>query len=216
MKFTIKSFLLCFSFMLVSMQMFAEEKECTTTEFVKREKKDKEFSLEGGASAKNNFVIQPTLNIGHHLGFAELNYAGNRYGNGLLLGMTLNLDYNVHDYISIGVYYGVAFKNYKDNNVAYLGQAVGARGAFHWWQLIDDKSDKDLFSEKLDFDFHAHLGAYILSYKDKALDSKTKKYGLNAGGGIGLRYYFVDHFGVAIEAGYEEASWGKIGFAIKI
>ncbi|MFN8283886.1 MAG: hypothetical protein U0U67_11770 [Chitinophagales bacterium] len=169
-----------------------------------------------GASAKKNFIIQPTLNIGHHIGFGSLNYAGTTYGNGLLLGMTLNLDYNVHDYVSIGAYYSFAQKNYKTTNVAYLGNAFGARIALHWWQLLADKTGKELLAERLDFDVHAHIGAFLVSFKDKTLDAKTKKVGLNAGGGIALRYYFVDHFGVAIEAGYEEASWAKIGFAVKI
>ena len=224
-----KSFTLIIVFIVFSSQLFAENLNIETEKksennfnksevsFIENEKGTKIYTpVSEGASAKKNVVIQPTLNVGHHLGFASLNYAGTKYGTGLLLGFTLNLDYNVHDYVSVGAYYSVAYKNYKSTNVSYFGQATGARVALHWWQLLDDKLDKELLSEKLDFDIHGHIGAYFISYKDKTLDTKTKKIGVNAGGGVALRYYFVEHFGVAIEAGYEEASWAKIGFAIKI
>ncbi|MDB5227705.1 MAG: hypothetical protein JWN78_1898 [Bacteroidota bacterium] len=174
------------------------------------------MALGQGASAKGRLVIQPALNFGHHLGFGKLNYGGNNYGSGLIPGVTLNIDYNVHDYVSVGVFYSAAFRNYKTADVFYLGNAFGARVAFHWWQLLDDKLDADLFSSKVDFDVHAHFGAYLVSYKDKIANTKTKAKGFNAGGGIAIRYYFVDHFGVAIEFGYEETSWAKLGFAIKI
>jgi hypothetical protein len=169
-----------------------------------------------GASAKGNVVIQPALNFGHHLGFGKLDYAGNAYGSGLVPGVTLNLDANVHDYISVGVYYGAAFRNYSTTNVSYFANAFGVRTAFHWWQLLDDKSDADLFSSHVDFDVHAHFGAYLATFKDKTLGIKSKAKGFSAGGGIAMRYYFVEHFGVALEFGYEEASWAKLGFAIKI
>ncbi len=226
---SIKSFTLIIVFIVFSSQLFAENLNIKTdnksensfnkceVSIIENEKGTKIYTpVSEGASAKKNFVIQPTLNVGHHLGFESLNYAGTKYGTGLMLGFTLNLDYNVHDYVSVGVFYGVGFKNYKSTNVYYLGNAFGARCGLHWWQLLDDKLDKELLSDKLDFDIHAHIGAYLVSYKDKTLDTKTKKIGVNAGGGIALRYYFVEHFGVAIEAGYEEASWAKIGFAIKI
>jgi hypothetical protein len=169
-----------------------------------------------GASAKGKVVIQPALNFGHHLGFGKLNYGGVNYGSGLVPGVTLNIDANVHDYVSVGVFYSAAFRNYKTADVFYLGNAFGARIAFHWWQFIDDKSDSDLFSDKIDFDVHVHLGGYYVRYKDKTLDTKAAAKGFNAGAGVAIRYYFIPHFGVAIEAGYEESSWAKLGFAIKI
>ncbi len=179
-------------------------------------KSEKEYlEKEEGASAKGNIVIQPTFTFGHHIGFSKLLYDGNYYGAGLVPGVAINLDYNVHDYISIGLQYAVAFKNYKDLNTNYLANAVGARVGLHWWQLLDDKLDVDLYSDKLDLDIHAHIGAYLVRFKNNTSQQKTKNIGLNAGGGIAFRYFFNEHFGVAIEAGYEEVSFAKIGFAIK-
>jgi hypothetical protein len=186
--------------------------------FEKEKKEKKSFDEEVGAAQKGNFMIQVSLNVAHHLGFAK-NYSSFGYGyvyDGIIPGLTLNLDYNVHRYVGVGLFYSVGFQNYKKSNVFYLGNAFGARGTFHWWQLLDDKSDVDLFSDKIDFDIHAHLGGFALSEKNKNDNSKVKKFGFNAGAGVGFKFYFVKSFGVAIDAGFEEASYAKLGLVIKI
>lgn len=207
----------CLLFLLPdSTFVFAQQAlQQSTVKKEKRQQQKTEHTFDG-ASTKGKFVIQPALNFGHHLGLGNINYGSASYGSGLVPGVTLNLDYNVHHYVSIGVYYAAAFRNYKTADVFYLAHVFGARTAFHWWQLLDDKLDADLFSNKLDIDVHAHLGAYLLTLNDRAIAYKYKTKGFNAGGGIALRYYFVEHFGVAMEFGYEEASWAKLGFAIKI
>jgi hypothetical protein len=100
--------------------------------------------------------------------------------------------------------------------VFYLGNAFGARTTFHWWQMLDDKSDKDLFSDKIDMDVHVHAGGFLLSEKNKNDNTKLKTFGFNAGAGIGFKYYFVKSFGVAIDFGYEESSYAKLGLVVKI
>lgn len=182
----------------------------------KKEKKEAHYCTVG-SSAKGNFLIQPSLDLGHHLGFGK-NYSAlipDHAFTGLVPGLTLNLDYNVHDYLSVGVFYSVAFQNYNANHVLYLGHAVGERTSFHWWQLLDDKSPADLRSNKIDLDLHVHLGAYIMSEKDKLSGYKYHRYGFNAGAGMGLKYYFVPNFGVFIDGGYEETSFAKLGIVFK-
>jgi hypothetical protein len=196
--------------------VFAQQISASSADKKEKRQHNKIEHTFDGASSKGNFVIQPALNFGHHLGLGNINYGSASYGSGLVPGVTLNLDYNVHHYVSVGGYYAAAFRNYKTTDVFYLAHVFGARTAFHWWQFLDDKLDADLFSSKLDIDVHAHLGAYLLVLNDKPLNSKYKTKGINAGGGIALRYYFVNHFGVSMEFGYEEASWAKLGFAIKI
>ena len=171
-----------------------------------------------GAAQKGNTMIQASLNIGHHLGFKK-NYSS--YGfdyayNGLIPGATINFDYNVHRYVGVGLYYSVGFQTYKVSNIFYLGHAFGARTTFHWWQMLDDKSDKDLFSDKIDFDVHLNVGGFLLSEKNKIDNTKVKTFGVNAGLGLGFKYYFVKNFGVAIDFGYEETSYAKLGIVVKI
>lgn len=199
---------------------FSEEPglQSSETNNIKKEKKDKRISSIDGASYKGNFIIQPTLNFGHHTGFKKVksSYGFDYTYSGFIPGVTLNLDYNVHDYVGVGVYYSVGFQKFKISNISYLGNAFGVRGVFHWWQLMDDKSDKELLSDKIDLDIHFHLGGFLLSEKNKTTDTKIRQSGFNAGGGIGLKYYFVKNFGVAIDAGYEETSWAKLGLVFKI
>ena len=134
---------------------------------------------------------------------------------GLIPGVTVNLDYNVHKYVGIGVNYSAAFQKFSKSKVFYLGNFFGARCVFHWWQLFSDKSGKSLAADKIDFDIHFHAGGYLITEKNLVTSQKIKQLGFNAGGGIGFKYYFVRNFGVAIDAGYEEASWLKVGFVFK-
>lgn len=207
-------------FCIYTVNIFSKDFNIYTTSFYKP-KKEKDTSgelVEHGASQKNNFMIQASLNVGHHLGFKN-NYSSFGYGytySGIIPGITLNLDYNVHKYVGVGLYYAVGFQNFKVSNVFYLGNAFGIRTTYHWWQMLDDKSDKDLFSDKIDMDVHIHAGGFILSEKNKNDNTKIKTYGFNAGAGIGFKYYFVKSFGVAIDFGYEESSYAKLGLVVKI
>lgn len=192
---------------------------CMTKDSIRVKNKSGRASKEGeNASEKGNFVFQPTLNFGHHSGFKKV-YSGFGYDyayTGLIPGVTVNLDYNVHKYVSVGVAYSVAFQKFTKSNVFYLEHAFGARSSFHWWQMLADKSDGRLLADKIDFDIHVHVGGFLLTEKNINTGKKLKQLGVNAGGGIGFKYYFVRNFGVAIDAGYEEASWLKIGLAFKI
>lgn len=204
--------------MLICNNIVAVEKMCHNN-FGKEKKSKPDRSTEDeGASAKKNFVIQPNINFGHHSGFSKIHsgFGYDYYYTGLIPGLTLNMDANVHKYVSVGVFYGVAFQKFTKSNVLYMNHVFGARTVFHWWQMLADNSDKQLFADKIDFDIHTHVGGYMAIERDNNTTSKLKHLGFNAGGGIGFKYYFVKHFGIALDAGYEEASWLKLGLAIKI
>ena len=207
-------------FITYSINLISKDFKIHTTSFYKPKKeKEKNTTVdENGASQKGNFMIQASLNVGHHLGFKN-NYSSFGYDyayTGLIPGVTLNLDYNVHKYVGVGLYYAVGFQNFKVSNVFYLGNSFGARTTLHWWQMLDDKSDKDLFSDKIDMDVHLNIGGFLLSEKNKNDNTKVKTFGFNAGAGFGFKYYFVKNFGAAIDFGYEEASYGKLGLVVKI
>ncbi|HNM67149.1 MAG TPA: hypothetical protein PKN16_06635 [Chitinophagales bacterium] len=151
----------------------------------------------GGAAAKGNFIIQADFNLGStHPGFRY-------YYGGFVPGFTLNLDYNVHDYASVGAYIGYGAR-YRLHHLA-----VGARGSFHWWQLLDDKVSADLKSDKIDIYMPVHLGVYM--YMGGGTTAR-----FNGGAGFGFRYYFIDNIGVNVEFGRQEMSWAKLGFQFKL
>ena len=196
---------------------FNIKSDSTTLRKSKKENKSKMATSFDGASQKGSFAFQPALNFGHHTGFKKV-YSSFGYDyayTGLIPGVTVNLDYNVHKYVGIGVNYSAAFQKFSKSKVFYLGNFFGARCVFHWWQLFSDKSGKSLAADKIDFDIHFHAGGYLISEKNLVTSQKIKQLGFNAGGGIGFKYYFVRNFGVAIDAGYEEASWLKVGFVFK-
>lgn len=199
------------------MKNFYSSRDSTIVPNSKKEKKKNTITSIDGASQKGAFAFQPALNFGHHTGFKKV-YSSFGYDyayTGLIPGVTVNLDYNVHKYVGVGIYYSAAFQKYTKSNVFYLGNFFGARCVFHWWQLLSDKSGNNLSSNKIDFDIHFQTGGYLISEKNLNSKQKIKHLGFNGGGGIGFKYYFVRNFGVAIDAGYEEASWLKVGFVFK-
>lgn len=150
-----------------------------------------------GAAEKGNVILQPDFNLG-------ATAPGLRgYGGGFVPGFTFNAEYFVHDYASVGAYVGYGARH-KVHNIA-----AGVRGNFHWWQLLDDKVDKDLKADKLDIYLPVHLGAFIRTgyFKDTYF---------NGGSGLGVRYYFHEKIGVNAEFGYMEMSFAKIGITVKL
>ncbi len=168
------------------------------------------------AVEQGDFVIQPTLNLGS---WATAGWAGGGFG----IGTTLNAQYAVHDYASVGAYFGFNTLTGLSGDLKFNRIGFGATGTFHFWQLIDDKASRNLLSDQIDFYLPVHLGYHFISYtlfKDPTnpynTHTITSKIGKFRGGvGIGIRYYFNDLVGIAFETGGMEMSWAKIGVALK-
>lgn len=156
------------------------------------------------AVEKGDFVIQPTLNLGN------FGFNGAYTGNGRGIGITGNFDYAVHDYVSVGGFVGFNHVSVRHADWNYNRIGFGARGVFHFWQLIDDKAQKDLKSDKVDWYIPLHVGYNI--YTGDFVDGGDVLWGL----GMGIRYYFNDKIGIAFECGGMELSPAKIGVAIKL
>jgi hypothetical protein len=150
------------------------------------------------AVEKGDFVIQPSLNLGNY-------YINNSSGFGNGLGVTANFDYALHEYFSLGAFVGFNHV-YNDN---YNRVNFGARGIFHFWQLIDNNASRDLKSDKVDWYLPLHVGFNFYS-------GTQKESLLYPGLGMGLRYYLTPKIGIAFEFGGMELSPAKIGIAIKL
>ena len=160
-----------------------------------------------GAAHKGMIILQPDFNVGGHAGFGRYGY--HYYDQGIFLpGFTFNVDFGVHDYVSLGPYIGFGGGN------GFTQLAIGGRVVFHWWQLLDDKVAKDLKSDKIDFYLPVHFGV-AMTRKNTAKDDLWRAGG-NGGGGLGFRYYFVKRFGVNLEWGWQEMSWAKIGLTVNL
>lgn len=153
------------------------------------------------AVEKGDVVLQPALNLGAYGPF-------NRYSNGSWGGAMLNTDFAVHDYVSVGPYLGFNSGN------GFTSIGVGARGVFHWWQLIDDRGSGRLRSDEIDFYLPFYVGfRKVRTNEGSIIETKDDFF---PGIGIGFRYYFNENIGIAFEFGGLEMSSAKLGVAIKL
>lgn len=161
------------------------------------------------AVEKGDFHLNVTTNLGHH------SFIGNSTGvkgYGFVPGVTINMDYLVSDYFSFGGWFYFNGKKIADT-YKYRNFGLGVRGNFHLYQLISEKGNTSLDSDA--FDLYIPLaigGGFIL--KDKNAGTKFRG-GAVVGAGIGATYYFVEHIGVNLEAGYMESSYAKFGLSFK-
>jgi hypothetical protein len=151
------------------------------------------------AVEKGDLVIQPSLTLGAYGPF-------DRYKDGSWGGVMLNIDYAVHDYVSVGGYFGFT----GNDNFRQFG--AGARGVFHWWQLLDDRRPRDLKSDKVDFYLPFFVGVRSIATSEGTKIDTDWFPGI----GVGIRYYFNDKVGLAFEFGGMEMSTAKLGVSIKL
>lgn len=102
------------------------------------------------------------------------------------LPLTLEVDYGIHDYVSLGGYFGILF---KDRGSA-LG--FGGRGSFHFWQLINDKVSGDLMGDVFDIYVSVYSGGEVSGiYADR----------FRIGGILGGRWFFNPNMALTAEFG---------------
>lgn len=187
------------------------------------------FFSKAKAVEKGDFHVILTTNLGHHsfiptYDLKAFNATQAKFEKfGFIPGVTMNMDYAASPYFSIGGWFTFSGKSYtKDSssvlfNLKYRSFGIGARGVFHLYQLISEKGNTKLDADK--FDVYIPLavgGGFRLKSKNSALPEYQKfKGGAIVGAGIGMTYYFVEHIGANLEAGYCEGSYAKIGLAFK-
>ncbi len=169
--------------------------------------KEKKSSGSDGGIEKGTMQLDVSFNLGSH--FAIAGKGGFYRGIGLAFvpGVTVNFDYAVHPYASVGGYIGFGGRS----GSAFIG--VGARGVFHIYQLIADKASTKVDPGKLDFYFPLHIGAIIVIPSKSSGGSALA--GATFGGGLGVRYYFTNNIGVMAEVGWLEMTVSKIGVSFK-
>jgi len=182
------------------------------------------------AIEKGDFHLNITTNLGHHsfIPTYELKTFNPSKGKfekfGFIPGVTLNMDYAVSPYFSLGVWFTFSGKSFsKDStsqlfNFKYRSFGIGTRGVFHLYQLISEKGNTKLDADAFDVYIPFSVGGgFRLKSKENTLNGEYKKFkgGAIVGAGLGMTYYFVEHIGANLEAGYCEGSYAKIGLAFK-
>jgi hypothetical protein len=183
------------------------------------------------AVEKGDFNTYITTNLGHHsflpiypLRASTPVSTSNQGKFGFIPGVTVNMDYAASKYFGIGGWFTFSGKSFNKAdstdilfNFKYRSFGVGVRGVFHLYQLISEKGNTKLDAEKFDVYIPLSIGGgFRLKSKDSYLLEYQKfKGGAIVGAGIGMSYYFVEHIGANLEAGYLECSYAKIGLVFK-
>lgn len=155
------------------------------------------------AFQKGDVMLSPGIGAGV--------YGNSIIGLGYALPVVFNADFGVHDYVSVGGYVG--FWTSKSGSTRYSSTHVGARGSFHFWQLIDDKVDADLKGDKLDLYATIWLGYNLRNPNNSNILFDNR---LQGGSQIGVRYFISNKFGFFAEVGGTPTSYSNIGITLKL
>lgn len=142
------------------------------------------------AHQRGDIALSPGISFGNY----------NFHGDGFGISLIGYADFSPHDYASVGPYFGV----FISNGTAF---DFGARGNFHWWQLTDDKADKDLKADILDLYFSVYVGAEVSNFYDNRA---------RGGAMLGMRWYFAKSVALMFELGGPPAGFTTIGFTFKL
>jgi hypothetical protein len=148
-------------------------------------------------------------------------YSGSNYYNRISTPITgqlnFQMEFGVHEYVGVGFqtgvggggpiglggwgrrgYYGGYYYNYGYNGS--FNFPIAAYANFHFYQLIADKTGKDIHADKLDIyaGLNVGSGVGILFFDNNTLITPLVMFGPQ----VGARYYFTDKFGVNLELGY--------------
>ena len=172
------------------------------------------FNSFAQASQKGDITLSPGIGLGVY---------GVGYGVGFAVPVVLNFDVNVHDYVSVGAYGGFWTRKWDysfSDSYRFTSTHFGARASFHFWQLIDDKVDADLLSDKLDIYFTPWLGYNLRTAKwvdNGGVTTNNIGWGNRFQGGaqLGVRYYLNDHIGFFGEWGGTPTAYSNFGMTFK-
>jgi len=168
-----------------------------------------ESHAQGKCFEKGNVLLNVGINYGARY-YGSYGYLGSGFFNP---NVFFSGDFAVHDYVSVGPYVAVGFDKFGSAKFRYI--AVGARGNFHWWQLLDDKVDADLLQEQLELYVSVYLGGYITSNNIESVKASGR---FDGGGTFGFRYYpkANNTFGIFTEWGRTPLGWGLVGATFKL
>ena len=128
-------------------------------------------------------------------------------------------EFGIHKYVGLGFTTGIggrggALNGYNGEINAPIGMLVN----FHFYQLIADKTDKNIHADKLDIYAGANIGSGIAAtfYRNSNNPDALRIIPIAFGGlHAGIRYYFKPKVGVNAEIGFGK-SLVNAGFVFKL
>ena len=151
------------------------------------------------------------LNIGIGVGSP---FFGSGYSASIPVNPTITYEKGVTDAISVGATFSYASSKYtysdftSDYTLKESAIYIGARGSYHFNQLINLDNNLDLYGG-------ASLGYVIVSVSDNQGDSAAAASAAGFGLFAGAKYFFAPTTGIYAELGYESLSYLNIGITFK-
>lgn len=123
-------------------------------------------------------------------------------------------EFGIHRYVGLGFTTGIGGRGPVSRN--YLGELnipVGLIANFHFYQLIADKSSRNIHADKLDIYAGVNAGSGVaFTYYNDAIRAVPLAFG---GLQAGIRYYFVPRVAINGELGFGK-SIANVGFTFKL
>ncbi len=148
--------------------------------------------------------------------FGNKIYGNYGYGSSLTGQFTFQGEFGVHKYVGVGFTTGLGGRGggWLYNNSGEVNWPIGAIANFHFYQLIQDKTGKNIHADKLDIYAGANIGTGLaaLFFGDGTSTVVPIIFG---GPQVGIRYYFTPHVAVNGELGYGK-TWVNAGMSFKL
>lgn len=197
--------------MLFSANTFAEELGLNMSNMTRSYAASKKSKSSGGDKAfegKGSKTVSIGLGMSSYLGafgkggfyrYGGYYYGGYNYGFWYSGTLSVQAEFGVHDYVGIGLVTGIGGRNYRGGGgVLYV--PVGIFANFHFYQLIEDKTSKDIHGDKLDLYAGLNVGSGLAV--GFPADNSTIGGMLFVGPQFGVKYFFKPKIGVYAEFGY--------------
>lgn len=122
-------------------------------------------------------------------------------------GVTVQMEWGIHKYVGLGFTAGVQggrrgfygwYGPYAGSGYGELAIPVGVIANFHFYQLIQDKTSKNIHGDKLDVYAGLNLGSGVSFYP-----TPSRVFPLFfVGPQVGAKYYVTPNIGLGLEVGY--------------
>ncbi|HUM52532.1 MAG TPA: hypothetical protein PK431_11985 [Chitinophagales bacterium] len=208
---------------LFSTNTFAEElglKMSNLTSYA-APKKSSKSSGEKAFEGKGSKTLSIGLGMSSYLGnfgsggfyrYGGYSYGGYAYGFWYSGTLSIQAEFGIHDYVGLGLVTGIGGRNYRGGG-GILYVPVGIMANFHFFQLIEDKTSKDIHGDKIDLYAGLNVGSGLaVSFP---ASSSTIGGMLFVGPQFGIKYYPKPKFGIYAEVGYGK-SLLEAGISLKL
>jgi hypothetical protein len=178
------------------------------------------LSTKAQAWERNSKVLSIGFGGANFIHFDPNGYYGPRYGYSRLTGQfTFQGEFGIHKYVGLGFTTGVGGGTGWYGYYPELNVPIGFIANFHFYQLIEDKTSRDIHGDKLDIYAGLNVGSGFAVVYDRGPGPRPRATFITplffVGPTVGLRYYFVPKVGLNAEFGYGK-TLAQIGFSFKL